>query len=96
MALPLVRSNKQTHLIKHCVIYIDFTGDDYSTGPYNVTFPAGKTAATFDLQLHDDNIFEKNETFQLIIDQHSFSSVERLSVNPFVITFIVYDDDGKY
>ena len=59
-----------------------WTGNDYSNGPYNVTFPAGKTSATFDVQLYDDNVFEKNETFKLIIDQRSFSSVEQLVVNP--------------
>ena len=73
-----------------------FTGDDYSSGPYNVTFPANKTSVTFNIQLRDDNVFEKNETFRLIINQHSFSSVERLIVNPFVITFVLNDDDGKY
>ena len=90
----LVRSEKPNTVF--CIEYIDFTGSDYVTGPYNVTFPAGTTIATFDIQLHDDNIFEINETFQLIINQHSFSSVERLLVNPFGITFIVNDDDGKY
>ena len=95
MVLLLVRSDKSNT----ACIYIpsnDFTGNDYSSGPYNVIFPAGKTSATFDVQLYDDNVFEKNETFKLIIDQRSFSSVERLVVNPFVITFVVNDDDGKY
>lgn len=82
------------HLVKHCILYV-ITADDYSAGPYNVTFPAGKTNATFNIELYDDNIFEKNETFKLTIDENSHSAeYPFLKVNPFVFTFIITDDDG--
>ena len=43
-------------------------GVDYNSGPYSVTFTAGKTSVSFDIALTDDNILEKNEFFNLTID----------------------------
>ena len=51
----------------------NFTGGgvDYSSGPYNVTIPAGQISAPFDVPINDDNVFEKNEEFLLTISQSS-------------------------
>ncbi|XP_065899383.1 adhesion G-protein coupled receptor V1-like [Dysidea avara] len=46
-------------------------GVDYSSGPYNVTIPAGQISVPFDVPINDDNMFEKNEEFLLTIDQSS-------------------------
>ena len=45
-------------------------GDDYDSGPYNVTFPIGSTYATFDVVINDDDgILEGTEAFTLLISQ---------------------------
>ena len=33
-------------------------GDDYVSGPYSVTIPAGQTNASVDVPITDDNIYE--------------------------------------
>ena len=48
-----------------------FESYDYYLGPYYVTIPAGDTNASFIIQIFDDNIVERNETFQLFIDTAS-------------------------
>ena len=52
---------------------LQFTGGDvdYSSGPYNVTIPAGQISVPFDVPINDDNVFEENEEFLLTIDQSS-------------------------
>ena len=42
-------------------------GDDYTAGPYDVTFAAGETSVSFDVPIIDDNILEEDEMFTLII-----------------------------
>ena len=67
---------------------------DYSSGPYSVTFFAGQTTATFDIQINDDNILEYNENFTLTINSS-------LSLSTIIIgtsseaTVIIVDDDRK-
>ena len=68
---------------------------DYTSGPYNVTFPAGQTTATFDVPIIDDNILEGNEIFILTIDETSLPiSVTRGSPGQATVTIV--DDDGKH
>ena len=40
---------------------------DYTVGPYYVTFTAGYTSATFDVNITKDNVFEESEYFTLTI-----------------------------
>ena len=42
-------------------------GDDYDSGPYNVTFPAGVTSVSFNVPIIDDDVLEENENFKLVI-----------------------------
>ena len=49
-------------------IYVHSIGSvDYHSGPYDVTFPAGQTNASFDVIINNDNILERNENFSLTI-----------------------------
>ncbi|XP_065905004.1 uncharacterized protein [Dysidea avara] len=85
-------------------------GVDYSSGPYNVTIPAGQISVPFDVPINDDNVVEEIEEFLLTIDQSSslngviISSPNVAVVNisdndePMVSfnqsTYIVEEDDG--
>ena len=68
---------------------------DYTSGPYNVTIPAGVTNVTFDVSITDDNISQINEKFNLTIDLKSLPSGVTVG-NPDYATVIVVDDDRKY
>ena len=48
---------------------------DYSSGPYNVTIPAGYISSTFDITIIDNSVFEGNKEFYLIINQSAFNAV---------------------
>ncbi|XP_065900323.1 adhesion G-protein coupled receptor V1-like [Dysidea avara] len=68
-------------------------GVDYSSGPYNVTIPAGQISVPFDVPINDDNVFEENEEFLLTIDQSSsLNGVIIGSSNVAVVT--VSDNDA--
>ena len=45
--------------------------NDYVSGPYTVTIPAGGTSAPFDITINDDNTLEDNETFTIDVDPSS-------------------------
>ena len=73
----------------------NFTGGvDYKSGPYTVTFPAGRTNVPFDVPIIDDVTSEGNENFNLTIDSSSLPS--RVNINGLsrVIVTIV-DNEGK-
>ena len=44
-------------------------GVDYYSGPYNVTFPAGISRASFNITIINDTVLEHNETFSLFITE---------------------------
>ena len=79
----------------HVHTYVTTGGDDYITGPVNVTIPTGETSVSYNISLvNDDDIFEANETFFLRIDPSSLPS--RLLVQPDCTTVVtIVDDDGK-
>jgi len=71
-------------------------GVDYNSEPYNVTFLAGMTHASFNVAIINDIVSEDNETFDLIIELSSLPS-NVTAINPEQATVtIVDDDDGKY
>ena len=68
--------------------------DDYISGPYNVTFPAGMTEVSLNVTVMDDNVLESNERFQLSINSSSLPN--RVSVdNPSVVDVTIVDNDRK-
>ena len=67
---------------------------DYTSGPYNVTFPAGQTTATFDVPINDDNILEGNENFMITISPSSLPSGVFVG-DPDKATVIIVDNDCK-
>ena len=68
-------------------------GKDYVAGPYAVTFPAGETKVSFNVDIVGDRILESNETFQLSIN---FTTLPNgVTVNdPSEVTVTIVDDDG--
>ena len=67
-------------------------GVDYDSGPYTVTFPAGHTRASFDVSINDDDIFESNENFTLVIMKNSLPNGV-IRDGPATVTIV--DDDGE-
>ena len=41
------------------VVVVAAGGDDYDSGPYTITIPAGMTSATLDIEIVDDNVIER-------------------------------------
>ena len=69
-------------------------GVDYDSGPYTVTFTAGQTSASFDVPINDDNIYERNETFSLAIDQSTLPNMVML-LPMCRLDVTIVDDDCK-
>ena len=68
--------------------------DDYISGPYNITIPAGHTSVSFDISITDDGVVEDDETFRLAIMPESLPYlVSRGSSGVAMITIV--SDDGK-
>ena len=44
---------------------------DYNSGPYSVQFDAGVTSALMNVSIHDDDILEADESFNLSINADS-------------------------
>ena len=68
--------------------------DDYMSGPYNVTFPAGMTTTVLDVPINNDNICEPIETFIVTINTSSLP--DRVTRgDPGQATVTIMDDDGE-
>ena len=67
---------------------------DYSSGPYNVTFPAGETSVQFSVMIYNDNILEGNENFTLTINPSSLPSGVTVG-DPSQATVTIVNDDSK-
>ena len=70
-------------------------GVDYESGPYTVIFPAGENIVPFDVPIIDDDVLEKIEAFNLIINSSSLPS-HVAAITPYQATVIIVDNDGKY
>ena len=69
--------------------------EDYDSGPYSVTIPAGNRSVVFDVSIIDDNMLEMNETFELSIQSTSLPSkvfLSRTSRNPSMATVYILDN----
>ena len=70
----------------------NITGDDYDSGPYDITFTAGTTSSSFTITINDDNTFEDNESFVVTIT--SLPSIINVG-SPRQATVTIIDDDGN-
>ena len=69
-------------------------GEDYTSGLYSVTFTAGGTVALLTIPINDDETFEGNENFTLIIDSSSLPSDVTI-INPSRTTVTIIEDEGN-
>ena len=69
---------------------------DYRREPYYVPIPAGEKERPFDAIIYDDDLYETNEHFMLVIDEDSLPDrIER--EKPYRSTVTIEDDEkGKY
>ena len=74
--------------------YLHSLGDDYVSGRYAVTFPAGATTMQFNVSISDDDILEHNETFQLTIDSSLVPPGSSIA-DPEQTTVVIINDDCK-
>ena len=74
--------------------YTTAEGEDYHSGPFSVTIPAMDTSATFNVSIMIDNIFESDESFNLMINSSSFPS--RVFLQPdCTLRITILNDDSK-
>ena len=71
------------------------TGEhDYYRGPYPVTIPANETEQSFDAIIYDDDLFETDEDFMLVIDENSLP--ERINrIHPYSSTVTIANDEVR-
>ena len=75
------------------VVFINvYIADDYHSGPYTVTIPAGDNDVTFSVTITDDDTREMSETLNLIIDPPSLPNGVTSSNNA---TVTILDQDGE-
>ena len=85
----------QTYVCNTYIHMCIVVGNDYESGPFNITIPAGETRATFSIPIINNNIFEDNETFTLTIDPSSLPSRVHQQMNCLLVVTIV-DDDSEF
>ena len=69
-------------------------GCDYDAGPYSVTIPAGEIESSFNAIIYDDDVYESDETFQLVIDRRRLPS--RIThVFPYRSTVTILNDEER-
>jgi len=67
---------------------------DYFSGPYFITYPAGSTKSVFSIAIINDNVLEKMETFDVIINSSSLpSNVTNGELGDTAV--IIWDNDGE-
>ena len=77
------------------ILHIHIIGEDYEPGPYDVIIPAEMTSALFNITITNDDIYEGNETFNLVVNVFSLSS--NFTVGEISQTMIIImNDDGKH
>ena len=70
--------------------------NDYNAGPYNVTFVAGQTEASFNVMISNDDMLERDESFVLKINNTSLSlDMVTLDINNDEATVTIMNDDSK-
>ena len=72
------------------------TSIDFTFEPRSITFPAGETEYIIDVEINDDNIFERgNETFGLTLSDVLFPPFLPVEIDPTNsrTTVLILDDD---
>ena len=70
-------------------------GVDYVSGPYPVTFTAGVTKVSLDVDIINDIVLEGDEVFQLSIDSITPPNHRVTVNNPSVVNVTIVDNDRK-
>lgn len=71
-----------------------FTGTDYESRPYSLSFSQDITRIPFKISISNDEIYEDTESFNVIIDPSSLSNSVTVDYPSEVAVFIM-DDDGR-
>lgn len=67
-------------------------GEDYEPGPFSVTIPAGYISTSFNVSIINDNIFETDESFNVLINSSYFPSRVLLQSGCILRVTIVNDE----
>ena len=70
-------------------------GEDYHSGPYDVTFFVGINRVLLDIPVINDNTLENNENFNVTINSSSLPSYVVVGDSG-QATVTILNDDGKY
>jgi len=79
-----------------CSLLSYFVGmeQDYFSGPYFITFPAGITESMFSIAIINDDVLEETETFDIIINSSTLPS-NVTNGEPGGVVVIIWDNDGR-
>ena len=66
-------------------------GEDYVSGPFNITIIAGQTNASFHIPVIDDDIYEQTEQFNVNIEHISTLSNVHIGF-PYTATVVIADE----
>ena len=56
-------------LICNCTFIFHDIENDYKTGPFSISIPAGKEEESFNVPIKDDDVYESDESFELVINR---------------------------
>ena len=86
----------QAHTVCTCILFTCVGGDDYTSGGYEVTFPAGSSTAQLTIDITDDNITELTESFTASLSVSQSVSDLGVSVgSDDTATVNIEDNDGE-
>ena len=80
------------YVILYILLYVG-EGIDYNSGPYNVSFPIGSVVVLFDILINNDNVFERNERFNVHINSVTNGHIVGV---PETARVTIMDNDSKY
>ena len=69
-------------------------GEDYDFEPHIVEFSAGMTRIPLNVSINDDDIFERNDTFSLVVNASSLPKDVTVGDGG-QVTVTIVDDDCK-
>lgn len=75
------------------IICMMLGGEDYSAGPYSITFMAGEMQKEFSVLINSDSLLEGNEKVEFSISGNLPDKISHGT--DFQTTLTIVDDDGK-